>query len=334
MRAEFTKRLFKAIAKDSTQEALQLCKEFVKEERLKGHNNLAEQLTKILHQTMPVSKSRKNLSSIPARIYSANVTELPRSKRNNEELATRIDYEHLRHHMILSSEVEARFSAIESEYAARERLARHGLNNKKKILLYGPPGCGKTLGAERLAFNTGMPLIKVKFDAIISSYFGDSAANLRTIFDGVSNSPCVLLLDECDFIAKSRDVRNDVGEIPRIVNMLLTLLEEFSAPGLLVATTNLEKNLDSALFRRFDDVIEVPPPGEEESKKLLQSRLLTLKVSKNIPWEKLARELNGRSAATFVKVSEQAAKFAVLENREIVQKEDIEKSTLEVYQKY
>ena len=179
-----------------------------------------------------------------------------------------------------------------------------------------------------------MPLIKVKFDAIISSYFGDSAANLRTIFDGVSNSPCVLLLDECDFIAKSRDVRNDVGEIPRIVNMLLTLLEEFSAPGLLVATTNLEKNLDSALFRRFDDVIEVPPPGEEESKKLLQSRLLTLKVSKNIPWEKLARELNGRSAATFVKVSEQAAKFAVLENREIVQKEDIEKSTLEVYQKY
>ena len=88
MRAEFTKRLFKAIAKDSTQEALQLCKEFVKEERLKGHNNLAEQLTKILHQTMPVSKSRKNLSSIPARIYSANVTELPRSTMKNSLLVS------------------------------------------------------------------------------------------------------------------------------------------------------------------------------------------------------------------------------------------------------
>ena len=100
--------------------------------------------------------------------------------------------------------------------------------------------------------------------SLYSSYFGESASNLRAVFDYCKKEPVVLLLDECDFIAKSRVSTQDVGEVPRIVNMLLTLLDEYDAPGLTIATTNLKVTLDEALFRRFDDVIEIPIPGVRE----------------------------------------------------------------------
>jgi SpoVK/Ycf46/Vps4 family AAA+-type ATPase len=121
-------------------------------------------------------------------------------------LATIIPKEALEHHMVLPVATEERFSRIEREYAARERLGAWGLKPRKTILLYGPPGCGKSLGAKRLAWNTGLPLLKVRFDALISSYFGESAANLRAVFVAARERPCVLLLDECDFIARSRTV--------------------------------------------------------------------------------------------------------------------------------
>jgi len=108
--------------------------------------------------------------------------------------------------------------------------------------------------------------MKVRFDALISSYFGESAANLRSLFAAAKEGPCVLLLDECDFIARSRVTSKDIGEVSRIVNTLLQLMEEYDAPGLLVATTNIEASLDSALFRRFDDVFMVPPPVTRRSR--------------------------------------------------------------------
>lgn len=336
MKAETTKRLFKAIASNSQGDILKLCEMVISEEIQIGHNKLADQLKKILAQIS--SEPAVNSSSDKAMAgvshinqYKANLRELPRDKRSNAPLANKITFQNLRHHMILPLAVEQRFQNIEKEFVARERLATYGLRYKKKILLYGAPGCGKTLGAERIAFNLGLPLIKVRFDAIISSYFGGSASNLRTVFESVLSEPCVLLLDECDFIAKSRDVKNDVGEIPRIVNMLLTLLDEYSAPGLLIATTNLERNLDSALFRRFDDVIEMPLPSEEEIERLFKSTLSALKIEKNIVWKSIATKMKGCSAAAIVKVSEEAAKYAILEGRDNVKKDDLLRAASEIY---
>lgn len=132
------------------------------------------------------------------------------------------------------------------------------------------------MSAERIAWNLGLPLLKVRFDSLLSSYFGESASNLRMVFDYCKNEPVVLLLDECDFIAKSRTTTQDVGEVPRIVNMLLTLLDEYDAPGLVIATTNLKVSLDEALFRRFDDVIEMALPGKIERKRLLIFRNISV----------------------------------------------------------
>jgi SpoVK/Ycf46/Vps4 family AAA+-type ATPase len=244
--------------------------------------------------------------------------ELPLSRRLGESLTTVMPREALEHHMVLPAATEERFARVECEYAARERLGAYGLRPRKSILLYGPPGCGKSLGAKRLAWNTGLPLMKVRFDALISSFFGESASNLRSVFVAAKQRPCVLLLDECDFLARSRMNSKDIGEASRIVNSLLQLMEEYDAPGLLVATTNVEESLDPAIFRRFDDVFFVPTPGPEEIIKLLQFTLSAVQLDPNIDWNHMAKLLGGHSAAMVVKAAQDSAKAVVLSGKRTV----------------
>lgn len=306
MKAELYKRLFRAIFSEDISTIKKIAHAIIQEERNLGHNKLADALEKISLTEKPKytffdsSRSETGLAS------------LPKSKRTNSELVSYISRKQLKHHMILPGDVEDRLLSIEQEYAARERLKKYSLEPKKKILLYGPPGCGKTLSAERLAWNLGLPLLKVRFDSLLSSYFGESASNLRMVFDYCKSEPVVLLLDECDFIAKSRVSTQDVGEVPRIVNMLLTLLDEYDAPGLVLATTNLKVSLDEALFRRFDDVIEVPMPGKTERKRLLEMTLSAIPVSPDVDMDDISDRLEGYSAANIVLIAQRAAKIGVL----------------------
>jgi SpoVK/Ycf46/Vps4 family AAA+-type ATPase len=325
MNADTLKRIVRAIADGSQLDLLRLAHKVVEGERRTGHARLAEQLEAILKKPRLVKNG--NASSVDS---DRSMKELPLSRRHGELLATVIPREALEHHMVLPVEIEDRFARIEREYAARERLGAYGLRNRKTVLLYGPPGCGKSLGAKRLAWNTGLPLLKVRFDALLSSYFGESAANLRAVFEAAKERPCVLLLDECDFIARSRGNSKDIGEASRIVNSLLQLMEEYDAPGLLVATTNVEESLDNALFRRFDDVFQVPPPGPTEIEKLLQMTLSAIKVEERINWDNLVRQLAGTSAAMTVKAAQDAAKAAVLCGEKIVTESLLKKAISEL----
>lgn len=308
MNADILKRVVRAIADGSQNDLDRLANKIVEAERKTGHVRLAAQLEAILKQ--PKAKR----PSTPAALVDIDRTlkELPLSRRHGETLATLIPHDQLEHHMVLPDAVEQRFARIEAEYAARDRLRVFGLKPRKTVLLYGPPGCGKSLGAKRLAWNTGLPLMKVRFDVLISSFFGESAQNLRSIFSAARERPCVLLLDECDFIARSRTASKDIGEVSRIVNSLLQLMEEYDAPGLLVATTNLESALDAALFRRFDDVFSIPLPGPVEIEKLLKMSLSSVRMERPIAWEQLVAKLEGSSAAMVVKAAQDAAKAAVL----------------------
>jgi SpoVK/Ycf46/Vps4 family AAA+-type ATPase len=173
-------------------------------------------------------------------------------------------------------------------------------------------------------------LLKVRFDSLISSYFGESASNLRLVFEYCKKEPVVLLLDECDFIAKSRIINQDVGEVPRIVNMLLTLLDEYDAPGLVIATTNLKVSLDEALFRRFDDVIEIPSPSSDEIKKLLEMTLSAIPVAPSVDFSIVANKLEKCSAANVVSVAQNAAKYGVLEGSKEVNLHHIERAISEI----
>lgn len=308
MNADILKRVVRAIADGSQSDLDRLAGKIVEAERKTGHFRLAAQLEAILKQ--PKAKR----SQTPAALADIDRTlkELPLSRRHGETLATLIPHDQLEHHMVLPDAVEQRFARIEAEYAARDRLRVFGLKPRKTVLLYGPPGCGKSLGAKRLAWNTGLPLMKVRFDVLISSFFGESAQNLRSIFSAAREKPCVLLLDECDFIARSRAASKDIGEVSRIVNSLLQLMEEYDAPGLLVATTNLESTLDTALFRRFDDVFSIPQPGPTEIEKLLRMTLAAVRLEQPIHWSQLVAKLSGTSAAMVVKAAQDAAKAAVL----------------------
>ncbi|PTQ78428.1 ATPase family protein associated with various cellular activities (AAA) [Nitrosospira multiformis] len=328
MKADLTKRLFRAIALGLDKDVNRLCRKIIEDEGNKGHVVLANQLESILKTKKPTSGNE-----VPRTDSERVLQSLPLSRRYQDPLVVKMTRATLRHFMVLPESVEVRFRRIEQEYAARERLASFGLRHKKKILLYGHPGCGKTLGAERLAWATGLPLVKVRFDALISSYFGESGINLRAVFESAKTSPCLLFLDECDFIAKSRSNQNDVGEVPRLVNTLLQLLDDFDAPGLLVAATNLDKQLDKALFRRFDDVFEVLPPGAEEIERLLKTTLSAIKVASNIRWEKLSSKLVGMSSAEVVKVAQDAAKSTILSGRGEVQNDDLMFAISEIYKR-
>jgi SpoVK/Ycf46/Vps4 family AAA+-type ATPase len=329
MNADLYKRLFRAIFSEDLAALKKIAYLIIENERKKKHHVLAESLEKISKQTITNEQDAK-----VERAYTGELSKLPVNKRDNAPLVSYITRNYLKHHMILPDDVEKRLYRIEKEFIARERLSKYNLSPRRKVLLYGPPGCGKTLSAERLAWNLGLPLLKVRFDSLISSYFGESASNLRMVFDFCNKEPVVLLLDECDFIAKSRIVNQDVGEVPRIVNMLLMLLDEYDAPGLVIATTNLKVTLDEALFRRFDDIIEITLPTEHEIKALLEMTLSTMSTHPEINWDEIAMSLIGHSYASVVAIAKNAAKNCVLEGLSTIEFNHLEKAISEVLVKY
>ncbi len=269
MNATLMKRLFRVIQSGTSADVDVLCRRIVDEEKKQGHGRVAKELEQIL-------TAKQTPKSAP---HTGTLQRLPTSRRESAPLMQEIPVDKLRHHMVLPDAVERRFHRIEKEFAARTRLAKHGLKPRHRILLYGPPGCGKSLGAERLAWNTGLPLRKVRFDTLLSSYFGETMTNLRKVFDAAQASPCALFLDECDSLARSRTERNDVGEVTRITNALLEMLEDYKGDGLVIAATNLDSALDSALFRRFDEVMKVPLPGIDEICRMLKATLRRWKLT-------------------------------------------------------
>jgi SpoVK/Ycf46/Vps4 family AAA+-type ATPase len=150
------------------------------------------------------------------------------------------------------------------------------------------------------------------------------------VFVAAKERPCVLLLDECDFIARSRITSKDIGEASRIVNSLLQLMDEYDAPGLLVATTNVESSLDLALFRRFDEVFLVPPPGSAEVDRLLKVTLSAVQTAESIDWNRMVNQLLGMSAAMVVKAAQDAAKAVVLSGKKVVTEDHLKDAIAEL----
>jgi SpoVK/Ycf46/Vps4 family AAA+-type ATPase len=161
---------------------------------------------------------------------------------------------------MLSLDIEETLSQLIQERRQTERLALMGLNPTRSAIFVGPPGVGKTLTARWLASQLGVPLYVLDLTAVMSSLLGRSGTNLRAALDFAKRSPCVLLLDEIDAIAKRRSDDTDIGELKRLVTVILQEVDEWPATGLLLAATNHAELIDPALWRRFDLVINFKTP--------------------------------------------------------------------------
>ncbi len=172
--------------------------------------------------------------------------------------------------IILSKYVEDEIQSFTEQYKSRDDLIRAGLETTNSLLLYGPPGCGKTTVAQYLSTITGLPLVTARLDGLVSSLLGSTSKNIRKIFDYASRRECILFLDEFDVIAKLRDDKNELGELKRVVNSLIQNIDGLNDNTILVAATNHHELLDPAIWRRFSKVITLDKPQAEEIGRLLQ----------------------------------------------------------------
>jgi SpoVK/Ycf46/Vps4 family AAA+-type ATPase len=172
---------------------------------------------------------------------------------------------------ILHASVAADVSRFLRQRTQIERLVQEGIAPPRTLLLKGAPGTGKTMLAQWLARNLGLPFVVLDLATSISSFLGKTGANLRRSLDYARGAPCVILLDEFDAIGKRRDDTTEVGELKRIVNVLLKELEDWPFHSVLIAATNHPELLDPAIHRRFDVVFALPLPGQVEREKILIS---------------------------------------------------------------
>ncbi|MDO0927824.1 AAA family ATPase [Streptomyces sp. TG1A-8] len=195
-------------------------------------------------------------------------SDLPRDPETNQTLL-RLGEPPTSSGPVLDETCRAQVDRIVAERPLRERLIEVGLQPSRSLLLSGPPGVGKSMTAAYIAEQMKQPLLIVDLAAVMSSYLGRTGRNLRAVLDYASQTECVLFIDEFDALAKRRDDNTDVGELKRLVNVLLLELDRWPAGSFLVAATNHLELVDAAIARRFDVKVEMPMPECEQRKNLL-----------------------------------------------------------------
>jgi len=215
--------------------------------------------------------------------------------------------------IILTESLQKKINRVLLEYRHAERIGQHGLVHKRKMILIGPPGTGKTMTAYVLAGELGLPLFQVRLDGLISRYMGETASKLRLIFDSIENTLGIFFFDEFDAIGAERGLANDVGEARRILNSFLQMVEETKSNSLILAATNHPQILDNALFRRFDDVLVYELPDREHIESLLKERLSDY-VPEDFDWKAAAEKATGLSYADIDYAVNEVIKTAVIQD--------------------
>jgi len=230
--------------------------------------------------------------------------------------------------MVLSPVLETRLKRVLTEQKQRNRLQSYNLSPRRKILLVGPPGAGKTMTATALAGELQLPLLTAIYSSLIGKFMGETASRLKLIFDAMLLTRGVYFFDEFDAIGTQRNNANDVGEIRRVLNSFLQFIENDESDSLIIAATNHPNLLDEALFRRFDDVIEYTLPTIEMIHRLLETRLSVFKTKWN-DWSGILNATQGLNLAEIVRAADEAAKQAVLSNTEEIGEETLLSAILE-----
>lgn len=310
-----------AFKKGDTSSFHNAVEEYIEEERRRNHPVVARDLERILQ-----NGHGHHLSPLTVRDATSILGELPTDKERGTPLVEIRDDERSLDELVLGDETREIIDRLVGEHRRNEMLHAHGLRASGKVLFCGPPGCGKTAVAGAVAKALYVPLVLVRFDAVISSYLGDTAANLGKVFDFARSRPMVLFFDEFDAIGKRRTDESDHGELKRVVNSFLQMLDGFRGESLIIAATNHEQILDPALWRRFDEIVQFPRPLAEQIEVLLVRRLRQIGVSPAVVLKEQARKLVGMSFADVERIAMDAIKEVVLDGRDEIDRAGFERA--------
>ena len=289
----------------------------IMEERQKQHHLLANDLESILYadqvgMVKKISKQERSLS-----------LEIPSDKEKGFPLLTIKQPVRSIEELIVNDKSSESLNDILEENRRSDLLKSFGVQPSKKVIFYGPPGCGKTMAAEIMAYELDVPLALVRLDSLVSSFLGETAGNLRQVFEFISNNKMVVLFDEFDAIGKSRDDSDEHGELKRVVNAVLQMMDEYSGASLIVAATNYERILDRAIWRRFDESISFPLPSREQIIRILTAKLRGVRRQFDIESPEILDEFIGASGADIERVVRRAVKKVILRGKEFITEKDI-----------
>jgi len=308
------RQLIKTGAEGNHEAFRQVSEEVIRQERSKNHHLLANDLEKILYgRANSVNKFPFTLNDNLPKDRECGIPLL-----QIKEPARRLE------DVVLSDENSSLLEEILQELHKSEVLKSYGLYPVDRLLFCGPPGCGKTLTAEVVASELGLPLSIVRIDSVVSSYLGETASNLRQVFDFISSVPMVVLFDEFDALGKERDDAAEHGELKRVVNAFLQMLDGFEGRSLLIAATNHDQILDSAVWRRFDEVLVFDLPNIEQIRRLLTVKLRGLRREFEIEDAEFVNQLKGMSHADVERVLRRAAKDMIFSGKEFLSERHVQ----------
>lgn len=221
------------------------------DERAKRHTGVADRIARAL-ETVPKANGNGKASHHGVRLRDGSGGILRREPHRPIS------------DLFLTKHVRTACDELVDEQRRADVLRAHGLEPRHRVLLVGPPGNGKTSLAEGLAYELALPLFTVRYDAVVTSYLGETAQRLRRLFDFVRTEPCVLFFDEFDAIGKERGDIHETGEIKRVVTTLLLQLDDLPSYCVVVGATNHPELLDRATWRRFELRLELARPSETQ----------------------------------------------------------------------
>lgn len=317
---DLLRKLFQSYKRNDDQAFLHFAQILVEQERHKRHNILADDLSEILD-----GHSRRS-TRFPAIEHFQKGVDPPVDKERGIPLLEVLHPKQSLFDLVLNSENRSLIEAILREHDRSEILRTHGLNPRRRLLFCGPPGCGKTLSAMVIAHELEMPLLYVRFDAVVSSYLGETSANLRKVFDFAKQGRWVLLFDEFDAIGKSRDDPTEHGELKRVVNSFLQLMDGFQSDNIIIAATNHEKMLDNALWRRFDEILFFERPSQEQILILLDHKLAAIRHP-GIVLKSFLPRMSGLTYADVERICHDAMRICYLDNRNELAASDLDTAT-------
>ncbi|MFT7389581.1 MAG: SpoVK/Ycf46/Vps4 family AAA+-type ATPase [Candidatus Endobugula sp.] len=282
--------------------------QLIKEERQKQHNLLANDLERILYgdRSTPSSTAHNILPEAPLDKESGvALIDIKQANRSIDEL------------VLAQNTLEVIENVLE-EYRREDILRSYGMVPAEKVLFFGPPGCGKTLSAEAIAYELNRPLAIVRLDSLVSSFLGETAANLRKIFDFIAKHRLVVLFDEFDALGKERDDGSEHGELRRVVNAVLQMMDSYDGKSIIIAATNHEQILDSAIWRRFDELVEFPVLNKDQLQNLLQLKLRGVRREFDLDSPELHSIFDDKSPAIIERIIRRAVKRMILKQKEFL----------------